>query len=146
MASFSSLLALTAIDFEYYAVPDSVNFFALLMALINPNILNLNLNNPLINALIASGGLWLVGFLVSKMAGKEAMGGADVIVAGTMASLLGLKGFFIALFISALLAIIPSIFAKDTMVPFVPFLSMGTVIVYLYDKQIMQMVKSYIYG
>jgi len=32
-ASFTSLLALTVIDLKYYAVPDSVNFFALLMAL-----------------------------------------------------------------------------------------------------------------
>ena len=146
MASFSSLLALSAIDLEYFAVPDSVNFFALAMALINPNLFNFDLSNPLINAIIAAGGLWLVGFLTSKMAGKEAMGGADVIVAGTMAALLGLGGFFVALFISALLAMLPSIFAKDTMVPFVPFLSMGTLIVFLYDKEVMQLVKSFIYG
>jgi leader peptidase (prepilin peptidase)/N-methyltransferase len=146
MASFSGLLALSAIDLEYFAVPDSVNFFALVMALINPNILNLDFSNPAINALIAAGGLWLIGFLTSKMAGKEAMGGADVIVAGTMAALLGLGGFFIALFISALLAMLPSIFAKDTMVPFVPFLAMGTLIVYIYDSEIMQMIQSYIYG
>jgi len=146
MASFSALLALSAIDFEYFAVPDSVNFFALVMALINPKILNLDLTNPAINALIAAGGLWLIGFLTSKMAKKEAMGGADVIVAGTMAALLGLGGFFVALFISALLAMIPSLLAKNTMVPFVPFLSMGTLIVFLYDNQIMQLVKSLIYG
>lgn len=146
MMSFSALLALSAIDFEYFAVPDSVNFFALIMALINPKITNLDLSNPLISATIAAGGLWLIGFLTSKAAKKEAMGGADVIVAGTMAALLGLNGFFIALFISALLAILPSLFAKDTMVPFVPFLSMGTLIVFLYDKEIMSFVKSLIYG
>jgi leader peptidase (prepilin peptidase)/N-methyltransferase len=146
MASFSSLLALSFIDFEHYAVPDSINLFALFMALINPDVLNLNMSNPLINALIASFGLWFVGFSVSKMAKKEAMGGADVIVAGTMAALLGLNGFFVAIFISALLAIIPSLFAKDTMVPFVPFLFMGTIIVYLYNETIIGIVKNYIYG
>ncbi len=146
MLSFSGLLALTVIDFKYFAVPDSVNFFSLIMALINPNILNFDMSNPIINAMISAGGLWLIGFLVSKAVGKEAMGGADVIVAGTMSALLGIGGFFIALFISAILAIIPSLVAKDTMVPFVPFLFMGTLIVYIYDNQIFKMLENYIYG
>lgn len=140
-ASFSALLALSAIDFEYFAVPDSLNFFALIMALVQPSFLY-----AMRDAALAAGGLWLLAWLIGKATRKEAMGGADVIVAGTMAALLGLPGFFIALFVAALLAIVPSLMAKDTMVPFVPFLAMGTLIVYLCDQPILQALEHYIYG
>jgi len=145
-ASFTALLALTVIDLKYYAVPDSVNFFALAMALIQPDALKLSWDNPIASAAVAAGGLWLLAKLISLAARKEAMGGADVIVAGTMAALLGFPGFFLALFLSAILAILPSLFAKDTMVPFVPFLAMATLIIYLFDHQAMQLVEWIIYG
>jgi len=140
-SSFSALLALTVIDFKYLAVPDSINFFALAMALIQPGFLT-----GMRDAAIAAGGLWLLAWLIGKAKGREAMGGADVIVAGTMAALLGLTGFFAALFISALLAIVPSLMAKDTVVPFVPFLSLGTLIVYLFEENIMHWLRHLVYG
>ncbi len=133
-ASFTALLALSVIDLKYFAVPDSVNFFGLAMALMGPNLLKFDLSNALINAAIAAGGLWLLAKIISIVARKEAMGGADVIVAGTMAALLGFPNFFVALFLSAILAIIPSLMAKDTMVPFVPFLAMATFLVYMFDS------------
>ncbi len=144
-ASFSALLALSMIDFKYFAVPDSVNFFALGAALISPALLHMDMSNSIAQALMAAGGLWLIGFIVSKVARKEAMGSADVIVAGTMAALLGFPNFFIALFLSAILAIFPSLFAKDTMVPFVPFLALATLIVYLFDAQAAQLIHWIIY-
>ena len=140
-AAFTALLALTVIDFEYYAVPDSVNLFALACALIKPDFFS-----AIGYAAIAAGGLWLLAKITSIIAKKEAMGSADVIVAGTMAAILGMPGFFVALFISALLAIFPSMTARDTMVPFVPFLSMGTLIVYLFDQPVMKLLERIIYG
>ena len=145
-ASFTALLALTVIDLKYYAVPDSVNFFALLMALIQPDSLRIAWDNPVVSALFAAGGLWLLAKIISVLARKEAMGGADVIVAGTMAALLGFPGFFLALFLSAILAIFPSLFAKDTMVPFVPFLALATLIIYLFDTQANTLLNWIIYG
>jgi len=151
-ATFSALLALTAIDFEYFAVPDSVNFFALGTAILAAGAIAWQSGtwSPLIDAVrdaaVAAGGLWLLAWLIGKATKKEAMGGADVIVAGTMAALLGLPGFFVALFVAAILAIVPSLLAKDTMVPFVPFLAMGTLIVYLFEHPIMRALERYIYG
>ncbi len=145
-ASFTALLALSVIDLKYYAVPDSVNFFGLLMALIQPDILKLSWDNPLASAAIAAFGLWALAKIISIIARKEAMGGADVIVAGTMAALLGFPGFFLALFLSAILAILPSLFAKDTMVPFVPFLALATLIIYLFDSQSMALLNWILYG
>lgn len=140
-ASFAALLALVMIDFKYMAVPDNVNFTALIFALIQPQFLT-----ALMYAAIAAGGLYLIGLLSSLLAKKQAMGGADVIVAGTMGALLGFPNFFIALFLSALLAMIPALIWRDRGVPFVPFLALATFIVYLYDTQAAQLLETLIYG
>lgn len=140
-ASFAALLALVMIDFKYMAVPDNVNFVALIFALAQPEFLM-----ALFYAAIAAGGLYLIGLLSSLIARKQAMGGADVIVAGTMGALLGFPNFFVALFLSALLALIPSLINRETGVPFVPFLALATFIVYLYDTQATQLLETIIYG
>ena len=140
-ASFTALLALTVIDIKYFAVPDSVNLFALVMALVQVEYIDAT-----IHAFEAAFGLWALAKIISIVGKKEAMGGADVIVAGTMAALLGFPNFFLALFLSAILAIIPSLFAKDTMVPFVPFLAMATLIMYLFDTQAGQFLEWLMYG
>jgi leader peptidase (prepilin peptidase)/N-methyltransferase len=140
-ASFAALLALVMIDFKYMAVPDNVNFAALLFALIHPNFLD-----SMLYAAIAAGGLYLIGLLSSFIAKREAMGGADVIVAGTMGALLGFPNFFIALFLSALLAMIPALIWRERGVPFVPFLALATFIVYLYDVQSVELLEKIIYG
>ena len=140
-ASFAALFALVMIDFKYMAVPDSVNFAALLFALVQPNFIY-----ALIYAAIAAGGLYLIGLLSSLLARKQAMGGADVIVAGTMGALLGFPNFFVAIFLSALLAMIPAMIWRDRGVPFVPFLTLATFLVYLYDTQVTQLLEKVIYG
>ncbi len=140
-ASFAALLALVMIDFKYMAVPDNVNFAALIFALVQPEFLM-----ALLYASIAAGGLYLIGLLSSLIARKQAMGGADVIVAGTMGALLGFPNFFVALFLSALLAMIPALIWRDKGVPFVPFLALATFIVYLYDTQATQLLETIIYG
>ncbi|HEY9129377.1 MAG TPA: prepilin peptidase [Sulfurovum sp.] len=140
-ASFAALLALVMIDFEYMAVPDNVNFAGLIFALVQPDFLM-----GLLYAAIAAGGLYLIGLLSSFIAKREAMGGADVIVAGTMGALLGFPNFFVAIFLSAVLAMIPALIWREKGVPFVPFLAMATFIVYLYDTQAAQLLEKIIYG
>ncbi len=139
--SFAALFALVMIDFKYMAVPDNVNFTALLLALVQPNFLN-----ALMYAAIAAGGLYLIGLFSSLLARKQAMGGADVIVAGTMGALLGFPNFFVAIFLSAVLAMIPAMIWRDKGVPFVPFLALATLLVYLYDTQATQLLETIIYG
>ena len=139
--SFAALFALVMIDFKYMAVPDNVNFAALLFALVQPDFIH-----GAMYAAFAAGGLYLIGLLSSLLARKQAMGGADVIVAGTMGALLGFPNFFVALFLSALLAMIPSLLNRKTGVPFVPFLALATFIVYLYDTQAAQLLEFILYG
>ena len=140
-ASFATLFALVMIDFKYMAVPDNVNFAALIFALLQPDFLHAALY-----AAIVAGGFYLIGLLSSVIARRQAMGGADVIVAGTMGALLGFPNFFVAIFLSAILAMIPALIYRERGVPFVPFLAMATFIVYLYDTQSVQLLEKLIYG
>ena len=128
--SFASLLALVMIDFKYMAVPDSINIAALLFALVQPT-----LPGPLFDAIYAAGGLFLIAWIASLVFKKEAMGSADVIVAGTMGALLGFPNFFVAIFLAALLALLPLLLHKDKPIPFIPFLATSTLIIYVYDSQ-----------
>ncbi|RUM72185.1 MAG: prepilin peptidase [Sulfurovum sp.] len=140
-ASFASLFALVMIDFKYMAVPDSINLAALLFALIQPDFLS-----ALLFATFAAGGLYLIGLLSSFLARRKAMGGADVMVAGTMGALLGFPNFFVAIFFAAILAMIPALIWRERGVPFIPFLALSTFIVYLYDTQATQLLEELIYG
>jgi len=138
---FSLLLALVMIDFKYLAVPDSLNLLALSLAIISPDIIN-----SIQYALMASGGLALLRYYLSYFLNKEAMGEGDIIVAGTMGALLGFPLFFYALFLSAILAIVPSLLAKGKIVPFVPFLAIATFIVYIADSQFKALADWIAYG
>jgi leader peptidase (prepilin peptidase)/N-methyltransferase len=139
--SFAALLALVMIDFKYMAVPDSINIAALVFALIQLDFLHAALD-----ALIAALGLYLVGKFSSLLAKKEAMGSADVIVAGTMGALLGFPNFFAALFLAALLAMLPALMWREKGVPFIPFLALATFIIYLYANETTQLLGTMIYG
>lgn len=139
--SFASLLALSMIDFDYMAVPDSVNVAALVFAIVNPAFLN-----SIINGIIAAFGLFAVSWISSKIAKKETMGEADIIVAATMGALLGFPLFFIAIFLSAILALIPSMIYRDKGVPFVPFLALATFIVYIFDKEAYKIIEMIMHG
>ncbi|HHD81667.1 MAG TPA: prepilin peptidase [Campylobacterales bacterium] len=140
-AVFSLLLALVMIDLKYMEIPDNLNLLALALAVVTPTFLT-----DIQNALLAVGGMTLLRYYLSFFLNKEAMGEGDIIVAGTMGALLGFPGFLYALFIAAIVALIPSLLAKDTQVPFVPFLIIGTFVAYMFDVEVQNIVDFIIYG
>ncbi len=125
---FSLLLALSMIDFKYFAVPDSLNLAAIAVAVVQPEFVE-----AFQNALLLAGGFALLRFYLSYFLKKEAMGEGDIMIAATMGAMLGLPGALYAIFLSALLAMLPSLLARDNKVPFVPFLALATLIVYLFE-------------
>jgi len=136
--SFSFLLALSVIDYYIKMVPDSLNLLALTTAIfaatsIGGFILNLN------NALLAVGGFALLRFYLSYAIKKEALGEGDLMVAGTMGAMLGIKLTLMAIFTSAVLALpVMMLMRNETdeskMVPFVPFLALALFLVYMFDS------------
>ncbi|GAX87367.1 leader peptidase/N-methyltransferase [Lebetimonas natsushimae] len=130
---FALFLALSMIDFDYKAVPDSLNLLALTLSFFTtPEILE-NFKN----ALILMGGMSLIRYYVSYFIKREAMGEGDIILAGSIGALLGIKLSLFAIFIASLIAIFPSlynrIFKKDFELPFIPFLTLGTFIVWYFN-------------
>jgi len=130
---FATLLALSMIDIDYKAVPDSLNLLALTLSFFTtPDIVE-NFKN----ALLLIGGMSLIRWYVSFAIKQEAMGEGDIVLAGSMGALLGVKLSIIAVFIASLIAIFPSLYnrfsKKDLELPFIPFLALGTFIVWFYN-------------
>jgi leader peptidase (prepilin peptidase)/N-methyltransferase len=130
---FATLLALSMIDFDYKAVPDSLNLLALTLAFFHSTDVVSNFTN----ALILMGGMSLIRYYVSYFIKREAMGEGDIIVGGTMGAMLGIKAALIALFIASAIAIFPSLYNRiknnDTELPFIPFLALGTFVVWTFS-------------
>ncbi len=167
--SFLMLLALSMIDFKYKMVPDSLNLFAIFFAIFGGwNLQGVLLN--LQNALLFAGGFTLLRFALSYYltsgvyrAGLktktswnrhydrapfiEAMGEGDIMVAATMGALLGVKLTLVAIFLSALLTLpvlllVQNRSKEEKRVPFVPFLSMATFIVFLFESPILSYIQA----
>jgi leader peptidase (prepilin peptidase)/N-methyltransferase len=68
---------------------------------------------------------------------QEALGQGDIPVVASIAAILGIKSAFIAIFLAALFAIIPSMYntiiKKDIQTPFIPFLALGCIVEYIFN-------------
>ena len=137
---FLLLLTLSVIDFYYKMVPDSLNLSALTLAMISAYSLPMLVSN-IVNALIFAGAFSLLRFYLSYAIKKEAMGEADIMIAATMGALLGTQLTLVAIFFSAVLALPAMLLLRNEtdeskQVPFIPFLTMATWIVYIFDTPI----------
>ena len=143
---FSMLLAMSMIDFKFKVAPDSLNLLALTLAIF-AGFSAFTIFSNLTNALLFAGGFSLLRFYLSYLLQKEALGEADIMIAGTMGALLGLKLGAFAIFLSAILAlpIFILIKEKDLQVPYIPFLALATFLVFLFNNQAELFLKS-IYG
>lgn len=135
---FVLLLALSIIDLRYKAVPDALSLPALILAFC--------VGEPLIslqNALTLMGAFTLLRFLVSALAKKEVMGEADIIIAGIMGALLGIKLGLIAIYISAIISLIAFMIVrkKGYELPFIPFLALGLLFTWLFDTPILHIME-----
>ena len=167
--SFLMLLALSVIDFKYKMIPDSLNLLAIFFAVFGAwNVSGVMHNFQ--NALLFTGGFTLLRFALSYYLTSsvfragiktktswnrhydrtpfiEAMGEGDIMVAATMGALLGVQLGLVAIFLSALLALPVMLLllgrsAEEQRVPYVPFLALATLVVFLYDSQIMDYIKA----
>jgi leader peptidase (prepilin peptidase) / N-methyltransferase len=145
--SFSLLLALSVIDIRYKEVPDSINlsaFFAALGAALfyapMPTFVNfINLLEYGKSAFLLAGFFVMLRFILSYALKKESLGEADIIVAATLGALLGSLNGFLAIFLGALISLIPAfIYRKQGIieVAFVPYLALGGFLVFMFKEQL----------
>jgi leader peptidase (prepilin peptidase)/N-methyltransferase len=128
---FALLLGLSLIDLRYKAVPDSLNLAALTLAIFASATILENFQN----ALLYAGGFALLRFYVSFALKKEALGEADIMIAGTIGAMIGLKLGLLAIFLSAIIALPVFMIAqqKDYELPYIPFLALALFVIYMFE-------------
>jgi leader peptidase (prepilin peptidase)/N-methyltransferase len=141
---FIVLLSLSIIDLRYRAVPDSLNLTVLTLSILYPLSINGVVSN-FENALIFAGAFSLLRFYTSFLVGKEAMGEGDIMVAGTIGAILGVYLGTVAIFLSALISLPAHLITKNRELPFIPFLSMALLIVFIFEKEVISFLNS-VYG
>lgn len=142
---FYTFIVLSFIDFEYKAVPD---YLLLIVFVFSFFVTSFSLFEALKNAAIISGCAVLLNFLVTfyiqnikarvlkdeTLKTQEAMGEGDIPVLAAIGAVLGLKGALVAIFLSSLFAIIPSIYynfkKRSIQTPFIPYLALGFCVEY----------------
>jgi len=129
---FALFLTLSVMDYYYHAIFDSVSLTTLAISIFSNNILV-----SFIDAIMVAGALTLLRFYVSFFLKKEAMGEGDIILGAAMGAILGVKLAIFSIFVAAVIALPFAYFqkGKDKIVPFVPFLSIGVLLVYIYEKE-----------
>lgn len=136
---FSLFLVLSVVDYQFHAIPDSMT-----LGLLTVSFVAGGLWESLETGLIVAGFMILLRYYVSYFTQKEAMGEADVIIAAAMGAMVGIKLALFSLFIASFIGIPFVLLAKNTNkeVPFVPFLSLGIFLIYLFDQSAEAYLKS----
>jgi len=134
IALFYTLIVLSFIDLKYRAVPDYLLIIAVILAITVGDI---------ISVLIFTGGLVLLELTITfyiqnikaKITGNKelktqrALGEGDMPIAGVIGGLLGIQLGVSAIFLAAILALLPAIYnlfsKKEIETAFIPFLSLG---------------------
>ncbi len=121
---FSSILiALSAIDFRCYILPNSLTYPLAAVGFIF-SFFSSNFLYAVSDAAIAASGLYLIGSVVGKSISKEALGFGDVKLVFAITLFIGLKGIIFTLFFGSILGIAGALlFIKKREIPFGPFLS-----------------------
>jgi leader peptidase (prepilin peptidase)/N-methyltransferase len=140
----AALIVITVIDLYHQIIPDVISLpgigVGLLASLIIPQITFLN---SLIGILLGGGSLFLVATLYQWFFKREGMGGGDVKLLAMIGAFLGWKAVILTILSGSLIGTITGIIimilkGKDFKyaIPFGPFLSLGAVIAFFYEAEI----------
>jgi len=148
------LIILSFIDFEYKAVPDYLLVLLLLNSIFIPNF-------SFLSALLFAGAFALLNFIITfyiqnvkakltnntKLKEQVALGEGDIPIITIIGGILGIKLGIIAIFLSAIFAIFPALYGtiakKEIETPFIPYLSLGFIIVFFGDDLIISIVREF---
>jgi len=141
VALFYTLIVLSFIDLKYKAVPDSLLIVSIILVL---------LIGDLVDTLLFAGGFVLLELIMTfyiqtiksrltknkELEKQSALGGGDIPIAGVIGGLVGVPLGISAIFLAALLALLPAlynlVFKKSIEIAFIPYLSLGLFIVLIF--------------
>lgn len=142
---FSLLTALSLIDIEHRAVPDSLNLSALTLAIIytlEPHQIFISFQN----AMLFAGGFAFLRFYVSYFAGREAMGEGDIMIAGTIGAILGATTGIFAIFLSSLLTLPAMLIFREKEMPYIPFLATALFLTLIFQESVIKLLNTILGG
>ncbi|WP_290763100.1 A24 family peptidase [Fibrobacter sp. UBA4297] len=151
-----------AVDCKYKLIPDSISVggivAGLLISLVPGGVTPLQ---SVIGAVVAGGGLYLLGWIATKVLKKDAMGFGDVKLLAGYGALMGLTGAVETLLVAALLGIVIMVpygmlaakkAAKNKnsedvgQIPFGPFLAIAAPIIYLWGSALVDAYFKFVLG
>ena len=141
----SALIIIAFIDLNEQIIPDVISLPGIVIGLILSFIVPyISFINSVLGALIGGGIILIIAWVGSIIFKKEAMGGGDVKLAAMIGAFLGWRytiiSLFLGFFIGALVGIIlilSKIKSKEDMVPFGPFIVLGSIITLLWGEKIL---------
>jgi len=140
----------TFVDIEHRIIPDEITVggavAGLLFSLLIPQLHQTDQHligglRSLIGILVGGGAIYGMGLIGDFIFKKESMGGGDVKFMAMVGAFLGWKlallAFFIAPFFGAIVGIVIKIRTKESLIPYGPFLVMGSLIALFFSKDIL---------
>ena len=143
-----NLLALSFYDLKFRAVPDYLLLIALITSFF---VTKFDFFEALKNAFICTGAIVLLNFIVTfyiqniksrilkdeTLRTQTALGEGDIPIIATLGIILGLESTLIAILLSAIIAIIQSLYLKfvkkENEIPFIPSLVFGFFVEYFFS-------------
>lgn len=143
-----------AVDFKYKLIPDSISIGGIVAGLLIsffPG--GISPLESLVGAVAAGGGLFLLGWVASKVLKKEAMGFGDVKLLAGYGALMGITGAVETLIVAAVLGIVVMVpwgrlhkGADDGsgQIPFGPFLAVAAPVMYLWGNALLDLYMKFV--
>ena len=140
----SALIIIAFIDLQEQIIPDVISLPGIVVGLILSFIVPyMSFINSALGALVGGGTILIIAWIGSIIFKKEAMGGGDVKLAAMIGAFLGWRYMVISLFLGFFLGALAGIFLilskikrKEDMVPFGPFIALGSIITLLCGEKI----------
>ena len=140
----SALIIIAFIDLNEQIVPDVISLpgigVGLILSFFVPY---LSFINSALGVVVGGGIILIIALVGSMIFKKEAMGGGDVKLAAMIGAFLGWRYTIISLFLGFFLGALAGIFlilskikSKEEMVPFGPFIALGSLITLLWGEKI----------
>jgi leader peptidase (prepilin peptidase) / N-methyltransferase len=147
---FCALIIAAFVDFKYQIIPDEVTYTGMILGLAfslfypslqGASVWYMGLLNSASGLLAGGVSIYLTGVVGQMIFKKEAMGGGDVKLMAAIGAFLGFKYvllvFFMAPFFGSVVGIIMKLKYKIEVIPYGPYLSLATVIVALWGRNIL---------
>lgn len=140
----SALIIITFIDLNEKIVPDVISLPGIVIGLILSFFVPyISFINSALGVLVGGGIILIIGLVGLAIFKKEAMGGGDIKLVAMIGAFLGWRyiiiSIFLGFFLGALIGIIlilSRIKSREDVVPFGPFIVLGSIITLLWGEQI----------